>query len=424
MTESVLNSETLRYVFDRMPDLIFILDPTVTVIVDVNEDGAAALGWTSEQMIGQKLHRFCIEDDPTPAGVRERASKGEVVSFDRLTLRGDGTFENYNFVGLHMNALDRYGLLVGRPMDRLLSSDSKLSDLLKLADLAVDSFVVSDAAGRIRYCNQAAREIAGESNPLGKDLTAFFRIADEDRPKLRDLMKSGSGEIRATVPRLDSEGIPVAIRANYDRESERWYAVARDISETVAGEEAMRDLNANLRIQASTDWLTRIANRSALENELERASMVAEPFTVMMLDVDDFKSVNDTLGHSAGDDLLRAIAGRLQNTVSNQDFVARLGGDEFVVMLRNTSGEQAAVVARRIIEVLREPFDIGPDPLSRSCSVGIAHFDPNSESGSVLRQADRALYRAKSSGRNRYVVYDVEDVSDKSTQQIDNRRRS
>ena len=128
------------------------------------------------------------------------------------------------------------------------------------------------------------------------------------------------------------------------------------------------------------------------------------------MDVDDFKSVNDTRGHAAGDELLRAIAGRLNNTVSAKDMIARLGGDEFVVVVHNADSNQAKMMANRIIHSIREPYDIFGHALSRSCSIGIATSGPNSESGSILRQADLALYRAKSSGRNRYEVYDEQTM--------------
>ncbi len=413
---SDLPAEALRYVFDRLPDLVLILDPTAIYITDVNADGANGLGWTPDQMIGEKLHRFCIPDDQAPPGLRQRASEGEVVSFDRLMLRNDGMFVNYNFVGLQLDDLDRQGLLIGRPMERLLASDSKLSDLLKLADLASDGFVVSDTNGRVKYCNRAAAELGGIENPLGMDVRNFFVPDEEYHDEMVAVLRSGQGEIRATVTRVDGTEVPVAIRASFDKETNLWYSVERDISDTVARENELRQLNETLQIQASTDWLTRVANRKLLEHELENAEMSGQPFAVLILDIDDFKSVNDTLGHEAGDEMLRAIAGRLQNTVSSDDLLARLGGDEFVVLLRGTSLEQASVVAQRLIDVLRERYRILGRTISRSCSVGIAVYNTTTESESILRRADMALYQAKAAGRNQFAIYDH-----RMAQAIDNR---
>ena len=130
---------------------------------------------------------------------------------------------------------------------------------------------------------------------------------------------------------------------------------------------------------------------------------------MFFIDLDDFKKVNDTLGHDAGDGLLQAVAGRLSESVRNTDTVGRLGGDEFVVLSETSfSGGGLGVVAERLLGVLREPFRLGEKTvLSTSASIGIA-TGMRSSPEELLRNADIAMYRAKSMGKNCHVLFEPE----------------
>jgi len=186
---------------------------------------------------------------------------------------------------------------------------------------------------------------------------------------------------------------------------------------------AQKELEEQLRQSARTDSLTRLPNRVELLNRIHVSIQRAkdEPgycFAVLFMDFDRFKQVNDTLGHSVGDELLRQIAKRLEDSlrpgdafVQTSDFsqmAARIGGDEFVVLLDNIRGDlDAQVVAARLLEVLAEPYQIGPHRVSSTASIGIvttAHMaeDPDS----VLRDADIAMYEAKRQGRGRYEMFE------------------
>ena len=120
--------------------------------------------------------------------------------------------------------------------------------------------------------------------------------------------------------------------------------------------------------------------------------------------MDDFKSVNDTLGHQAGDVFLQAVATRMQGTVRLLDLVARLGGDEFVTFLPGVGSDGAAEIARRMIDAVGKEFTVAETQLTRSCSVGVAIWEPGDSVNDVLRKADRAAYRAMHEGRSRFVV--------------------
>ena len=159
---------------------------------------------------------------------------------------------------------------------------------------------------------------------------------------------------------------------------------------------------------ARTDPLTGLANRATFLDRLGLALAASRrgdtPFAVHYLDLDNFKNVNDSLGHQIGDGLLKGVAGRLAGSVRVTDLVARLGGDEFAVLQADvTDPSSAGTLAVKLREVLAAPFQIEGNALRITATIGIASFMPDIESASqILAQADRALYRAKEEGRDRY----------------------
>jgi diguanylate cyclase (GGDEF)-like protein/PAS domain S-box-containing protein len=165
-----------------------------------------------------------------------------------------------------------------------------------------------------------------------------------------------------------------------------------------------------LRVQATHDSLTGLANRVALVDEIERAlsgsRRSGRPMAALMMDLDRFKDVNDTLGHAVGDELLMAAADRLQRVVRAGDFVARLGGDEFVVVMRDLDDAAEAVqAAGRLVEAFRVPFSPGDRELYATASVGVAIGFGATDAVDLLREADTALYAAKAGGRDRVSVF-------------------
>lgn len=166
------------------------------------------------------------------------------------------------------------------------------------------------------------------------------------------------------------------------------------------------------------DTLTGLPNRALFEDRLRRALLIASHDTakvaLLYLDIDRFKHVNDTLGHPAGDELVRQTAARLQRTIRDVDTVARLGGDEFAVILIDVHGvRDAEDVSERLQQRLREPFKLIDDQVFVSASIGIAlSAGPGADADDLLRKADIALYEAKRNGRGRYEVFagDMDDL--------------
>jgi diguanylate cyclase (GGDEF)-like protein len=166
-----------------------------------------------------------------------------------------------------------------------------------------------------------------------------------------------------------------------------------------------------LRHQAFYDALTGLPNRSRFSERLAasvRTGAGHALLATLMVDLDDFKVVNDTYGHEAGDALLVAVGERLRKAVRDGDTVARLGGDEFVIALPDCSDQLVAIgVARRILAKIAEPFEIDGHSLPVRASVGVAIAGVDDASGSELvRRADAVMYLAKSRGKGRFDIFD------------------
>ncbi len=182
--------------------------------------------------------------------------------------------------------------------------------------------------------------------------------------------------------------------------------------------------NAERHIErlAFYDALTGLPNRALCMDRLEQAIALAarEQFgvAVFFIDLDHFKNINDSLGHQAGDHLLKEIARRLQRTLRREDTVARLGGDEFVVVLSDVTEESVGRVAEKVLEVVREPCQILGHRLHVSCSIGVAFYPADGDSAEILlRNADGAMYRAKHEGRDR-VRYYTADINRRAVERL------
>jgi len=271
--------------------------------------------------------------------------------------------------------------------------------------------------GRLTYVSPSCRDILGFDPEvlLGRDPRDY--IEPEDLPLLEEAIRTplieGTSVAPVTTRTLHRNGFTVYLEttaAPIDEGGpyvEGVVTVSRDVTER-------QDFEARLLRNALYDDLTGLANRTLLLDRLhhacERHARQGGPgFALLFVDLDRFKSVNDTLGHSAGDALLRAIAARFSSLVRAGDTVARLAGDEFCLLIENVTDRQAVLdAAERVQDALRTPFDVAGRELFIGASVGIAVAEGRDvEAEALLRDADIAMYRAKHAGSARHVVFDV-----------------
>lgn len=181
----------------------------------------------------------------------------------------------------------------------------------------------------------------------------------------------------------------------------------------------LSESNSNLSKLATHDSLTGLYNRYGFELELQDKIKISQknnsPLSLMYIDLDDFKTINDTRGHAAGDEILKAVSARLHETFRSTDtafykedniVISRLGGDEFSIILPNLPDPQSArLIAERILKSIQEPISIDNNDLTIGMSIGISHFNNDMKLDDLCKQADKAMYQAKKSGKNSYYSF-------------------
>ncbi|MEP7157942.1 MAG: EAL domain-containing protein [Chloroflexota bacterium] len=299
--------------------------------------------------------------------------------------------------------------------EQLLVADLRRSEerFGSLVRNASDVILIADADGRISYESPGVARVLGIDPARRVDHSLYDSVHPADVAWIKSLVAEVSGReaaeataefraahadgswrwLEATVKNLLGDPAVGGIVVNY-----------RDVTER-------RSLENQLRHQAFHDALTSLPNRALLLDRLEHALTRSrrEPasLAVLFLDLDDFKAVNDSLGHQAGDELLVVVAERVRHCIRDSDTAARMGGDEFAIVLEDAADAAGSIrVAERILASLREPFTIGGRQVHINGSIGIAMYDgPNLTADEMLRFADVAMYAAKSQGKDRLTVY-------------------
>jgi diguanylate cyclase (GGDEF)-like protein len=258
-------------------------------------------------------------------------------------------------------------------------------DAADIIDNAGEGVVVYDREGRVLLWNRFMEELFG---PPAADVL----------PHAAEIARAMAGEAVVAAD-LHHEGRWVS--AVYRPHVAGVVGMVRDITQRKIAEQ-------QIEYQAYHDALTGLANRRLFQEHLSLALTLAarrqRPLAVLFLDLDHFKVINDTLGHTMGDALLRLVATRLKACVRDGDTVARVGGDEFTIVLQDIEKRgDVAVVAQKVLHAVAEPIDLDNHRLYVTTSIGITLFpDDGADAEALLKNADNAVYRAKSEGRNAY----------------------
>jgi len=277
--------------------------------------------------------------------------------------------------------------------------------LRAVLDNVAEGILTVDDRGFIETCNPAGVQVFGflaaelVGRHLGELVPMLHTILSGDAGSFGRLLvqaKVGSDPYETTGRHRDSGVFPIEVSIGEMRlQVDRFVVSVRDITER-------KQAQAALEHQAGHDALTGLPNRLLLQDRLSQAILSARrdetPLALLVMDLDRFKEVNDTLGHHYGDVLLREVGGRLRGVLSEADTAARLGGDEFAVLLPRASVKDAEAAARRVIDALHQPFVVDGHPVEVAGSIGVSIFpDHGADPGTLLRRADVAMYVAKRS---------------------------
>lgn len=354
------------------------------------------------EMVAAKIYRAVSEKEPFSIEHRLLKPDGdERIVFTKGEVSRDESGNPVRMVGTIQDVTDRK------------LAEDRLEIATKVFENSIEGVMISDAEPRIWYVNPAFTSITGysEKEAIGQK-TNLLRSDRHDKAfyeKMWEaLLSEGFWQGEIWNRRKNGEAYPewltiTAIRDKHGRVT-NYVAVFHDITEMKRNEE-------EIKYRENFDALTELPNRVLFKDRLDQAISRAEredlSIAVMIVDLDRFKNINDSLGPAFGDLVLQETAKRLAGLMGDEDTLARLGGDEFIFLFENTAnGREAVTFANKVAEALAKPFRMKEQEVYVTASMGIALFPDDGRNFETLaKNAEAAMYRAKSQGRNTYRLY-------------------
>lgn len=409
-----------RFLFNAMGDAVFLAPLTPEGIhgnfIEVNDAACARLGYTREEFraLNARLLNPPANRDRTRFFGRSIRREGDTI-FETLHVAKDGTQVPVEVIARAVIIAGQdYVLSTARDLRAVRRLEAAESRFGKLIDYSWEEiYVISSVDLCFVQVNQGALDNLGYSRPELEtmrltDITANMTEA-ELRRRLAPLHDGTQSRIiiESEHRRRDGSVYPVEVRVqlSHSEQPPVYLSNVQDISQRRKAEQRLTYL-------ANYDALTGLPNRGLFLERLQRAvtSAIRQETLValMFIDLDGFKAVNDSFGHHTGDQLLQQVAGRLRAQVRDVDVVARLAGDEFTVVLSSLRAVQDAErIAQKLLDLIQQPMLLNQEEVRVTASVGITIF-PFSEGTDIhglLKEADRAMYEAKQTGKNRYQFY-------------------
>lgn len=364
------------------------------------------LGKNMDELFPSDFAKMMVEDD------RRILTEGKTI-----TVEEEFNGHSYSTIKFPISLNGRPTYLAGYTID-ITEKKNKEENLRRLTQAVEQSpitIVITDLDANIEYANANFTKVTGYTleEVLGKnprilhsgrtpkatydDMWAHLTAGIEWRGELINRTKDGVEYIEEALISPVRQG---------NGEITHFLAIKQNITDKRRDEERIQQL-------AHFDHLTGLPNRSLLNERFSYALSLAqrsgEPLAVMFLDLDHFKNINDTLGHSIGDRFLMEVATRLKETIRDEDTVSRLGGDEFILVFPGTDADAAAIVANKLIDAVSQPYQIDNHELIGTPSIGIAIYPNDGDNfEDLLKNADTAMYRVKQDSRNDFRFFTVE----------------
>jgi diguanylate cyclase (GGDEF)-like protein/PAS domain S-box-containing protein len=426
VTERLRAQEELvrfRAALETSAEIILLIDLETLRYIDANETACRVLGYSREELIGMSLLE--VNSNMSEPDLRRRFQECVDLGPDHVAIESEGRYARRRDGSIFPIEITRRYLRIGERdiivgVSRDITERKHAEAALKLRNLAIESSVnaivitshlVDDQP--IEYVNPAFERITGyaAADALGRNCR-FLQGSDRNQVEIAILRRAIEAGREASVVlrnyRKDGSVFWAQLSISPLRDAagriSHYVGVLSDITEA-------RNYREQLEHQANHDTLTSLPNRSLLRDRLDQAIAHANRqrklLAVAFIDLDNFKVINDSLGHSAGDHLLKVTAERLRACLREDDTVARHGGDEFVLLLNDQGSREAVARAvSRVIERLAQPLTVEGQEVTNTCSIGVTLYpDDGDDAGVLLRNADAAMYRAKAQGKNSFQFY-------------------
>ncbi len=441
------SEHSFRSLFENSPTGMIAIDPENLRIVRANRIAQGMFGYGAEEVLTKTILDITLPDDIAQSKQRfEQLSRGEEdhMHYEKRLLRMDGSsFLADISIATLKDSNGKVESFIGSAID--ISERKQFEDSLKDSEVRFRSIIeqspVAISFSRDGYsidANPAYMEMFGFENideiigkPVVNQIAPQSRAEVEDRIARRMRGESVESSYDVVGLRKDGSEFPLFVSAKrlILKDGPISSAFLIDFTERQKAKEQIERL-------AFYDHLTDLPNRQLLMDRLQQALALSarsgQQGALLLIDLDNFKSLNDTLGHDIGDMLLLQVADRLVSCVQEGDTVARLGGDEFVVMLENLgehaleSATQVELVCEKILAALEQPYRLAAHDFQCTSSIGITLFHGrNQEIDDLLKQADIAMYQAKRAGRNSLRFFDQqmqETISARTSLEMDLRK--
>ena len=408
------SEQRYRSLFAYNPDAVFSVDAQGR-LVTANQTCATITGLPLEQIVGSHFSQLIEAGEVARVQNHlDSALRGETQRFEvAIVTRARQPCVLYVTCLPILVGGDTQGVFgIAKDVTEQHRTETRLRVLERSVEASINGIVIVDATQAdcpITYANSAFQGLTGyrEEELIGRNCK--FLQGEETDPETVALLRARLAEQRechVTLRNYRKDGstfwnaLYVSPVPNAKGRVTHFVGVLNDVSERMAYE-------AHLAHSASHDALTGLANRALLEERLIHHFALSQrqgrPMAVLFVDLDDFKPINDSLGHAIGDKVLIEVANRLSSAMRPGDTLGRLGGDEFVVLLPDAPHDAQAKMAKRLLQLVASPYRIDHHELHLSASIGIAiSNDTIDQPMELIQQADMAMYKAKQQGRNAY----------------------
>ena len=420
-------SKELSNLLEHSSNEIYILNFDTLNYLYVNRGACDALGYTENELLSMNVKDINPYLDDEKIKQLKTLFKDEENLLNRTVhKRKDGSIYNVqSYIHLIEYNSQKAYVIFDTDISQAAELEYKYKKQAQILEYIHDSVIATDKQGKIISWNRGSLALFGytQEEMLGRNILETYTKDNTYTPEeiFTLLNEQGNLDLEALMCKKDGAKLTCDISLSVSKDEhgivDGYVGYIQDITTQKKTQQLLLEQTKKLQYQAHYDTLTNLPNRTLFKDRLTQTIISAkrnnEKFALLFIDLDQFKKINDSLGHHIGDKVLVEAATRIKSTLREEDTLARLGGDEFTIILKDIRGAQSAsVVAQKIIAVMKEPIVISSHSLYVTSSIGISIYPDDAQSDDdLIKFSDVAMYKAKDEGRNNYQFYSSDMTS-------------